>query len=79
MRDVQLASAHGFITRLQEFMEIEGSDPAIAVADDRVLVVGEDGTLDAEAHGAQAVLIIAGPTEGRKAALARLLALIETS
>jgi hypothetical protein len=77
MRSASRGSASRFVSRLAELVEGDGHDPDVAVASDETYFVDEDGRLSKDSTGAEAILIVRGPVEGRRTAIDRLLAVLK--
>lgn len=72
-------SVSAFAHRLGDLVNEDVSDQEVFITNDAVHRVRTDGSLSPEAGlGAEAILIVRGPAEGRKKAIARLLAEIDT-
>lgn len=69
--------ANLFTHRLADTIGGDEVDPQVIVCDDAHYELGEDGRVMSTATGAEAILIVRGPTQGRQAAIQRLLALLK--
>lgn len=66
-----------FTRRLADIVEGDEYDPHVFVESDEESRLREDGTVYKTGTGSEAVLIVRGPMQGRKAALRQLLARLE--
>ena len=75
---VSNAAAAAFCGRLSELLAGEPEAVELVITDDTELGINEEGRAFVSSCGAEAILIVRGPEDSRKLALARLLASIES-
>lgn len=63
-----------FLRRLADLVEGDEHPVEYQIADDKVHVIDDDGLVTTIETGAEAILILRGPVEGRKEAIGKLLA-----
>lgn len=68
------ASVAAFLRRLADIAEGDESDQDVFIGSDTDSVLRTDGTVGTVATGAEAIMIVRGPAEGREPAVRQLLA-----